>query len=486
MSDNLKSKGTSSFLWDIIGKFVNSGIGFILTLFLARLLEPSEFGLIAIVLVFLGFMSVFFDAGLSASLIQRKRVLPVHYSSVFYFNMIVATVLTLLVFMSAEKIADFYGHHELIYLLQVMSVSFLLGALSSVQRVQLQKELNYKLLAKVTMISTTISGLLGVFLAYRGAGVWSLVVQNLAFGVITNSLLWKISDWRPSLSFSLKALKYLWRFGFHVFLVSIMNAIFGRLDVLVAGKLVSPTVLGFYDRAKHLNQMVYSYSAGSLISVLFPVLSKVKNDLFRFQNIVIKIYALLSFGVFLLIGGFYVTSNELIMILFSEKWLASVVYFKIIVLAVFSPIYGALLTNVLTSRGKSKRYLHIDIYKKILMAINLYIGFSFGLNEYLYGYVLVALLIFVIDLYNATQELKLSIDFFIKATTIQLLIGVVSVYIITIITDSMDYNYFIMFFGKGVGFVAVYIILSGIIQSDAWKYTKEEILLILKKRKICL
>lgn len=475
MSNNLNDKGTSAFIWDVIGKFANGGMGFILTIFLARLLEPSEFGLIAIVLVFLGFMSVFFDAGLAAALIQRKRVLSVHYSSVFYFNIMIAAILTLLVFISAGGIAKFYDNNELVSLIQVMSLSFMLGALSSVQKVQLQKELNYKLLAKITIVSTIISGIIGIVLAFYGAGVWSLVAQNLSLGVISNILLWKISKWRPSLMFSIKALKSLWRFGFNLFLVSIMNALFGRLDVLIAGKLVAPSVLGFYDRAKHLNQMIYSYSAGSLMSVLFPVLSKVQNDLPRFQNIFIKIYGILSFGVFLLIGSFYVVSEELIVLLFSEKWLVTVEYFKIIMLGSFASIYGSLFTNVLISRGKSKLYFKVDIYKKILIVLNLYIGFSFGLIEYLYGAVLVAYLRYFIDLYYATQELNFPLYPFLKSTFLQFIIGILSVTITITLTSALQYHNFIILLLKGSVFIIFYILLSYVFKTEPYHYFIERV-----------
>lgn len=483
MSNDLKAKGISSFIWDIVGKLANGGMGFILTIFLARLLEPSDFGLIAIVLVFLGFMSIFFDAGLASALIQRKRVLPIHYSSVFYFNLIISAVLILLVCVFSRGIASFYDNQKLISLIQVMSISFMLGALSSVQKVQLQKELNYKLLSKITIVSTVMSGVIGILLAYYGAGVWSLVAQNLSLGIITNILLWKTSQWRPSFIFSIKALKSLWRFGFNVFIVSIMNGFFGRIDVLVAGKIVSPSVLGFYDRAKHLNQMIYSYTAGSLISILFPVLSKVHKDLPRFQSIFIKIYAILGFGVFLLIGSFYLISHELIILLFSEKWLVSVEYFKIIVLSVFAPVFGALLTNVLISRGKSKRYLNIDIYKKILMMANLYIGFLFGLEGYLYGYILVSFFVFIIDLYYATEELHLPIYSFMKTVLIQALIAIVSVYVIHNVSMSIDCHYIVMLFGKLFSFVLLYSVLSWLYKTNAWLYTVEELFQIMKKVK---
>ena len=483
MPDNLKQKGISSFLWDIIGKFANSGMGFIITIFLARLLEPSEFGLIAIVLVFLGFISVFFDAGLSAALIQRKRVLPIHYSSVFYFNIIIALILGLLVFISAKSIAEFYNNNELIVILQVMSISFLLGAFSSVQKVQLQRKLNYKILSKITILSTVISGVIGILFAYNGAGVWSLIIQNISFGIMTNILLWKISNWRPSYLFSIKALKNLWSFGFHIFLVSLINSIFGRIDVIIAGKLISPSVLGFYDRAKHLNQMIYSYSAGSLMAVLFPILSKIQKDLERFQKIFIKIYNILSFYIFWFIGLSYIISEELILLLYSEKWLTSVIFFKIIILSTFAHIYGSLLTNILVSRGKSKIYLHIDICKKILMTINLFIGFSYGLEGFLYGSIIVAIMTFIIDLYFATRELNLVFMPFLKTTIIHIIIALFSAVFVLYISLFVEFHFFVILLIKFFLFSIIYLCFSYLFKSQGLSIIAEEIMKLWLRRK---
>ncbi len=478
MSNDLKAIGISSLIWDIMGKLVNSGMGFILTIFLARLLEPSEFGLIAIVLAFLGFMSIFFDAGLSASLIQKKRVLDIHYNSVFYFNIVVAVILLLLTIIFATNIAKFYNNPELVLLLKVMSISFVLGALNSIQKIQLQKELNYKLLSQVTILSTIISGIIGITLAYLNSSVWSLVVQKLSYEFLMNILLWKISKWRPSLIFSLKALKGLWTFGFHIFIVSIMNAFFGRIDVLIAGKIVTPSTLGFYDRAKHLNQMVYSYSAGSLMSVLFPILSKVQSDLYRFQSIFKKVYAILTFFIFLLIGEFYINANEIILIIYSDKWIYAALYFKIIILSTFSYIYSALLTNVLISRGVSKRYLLIDILKKIIMIINIYIGFSLGLKEFLYGSVIVSLCIFLIDLYFSTKEIKLGILMFIKNTFEQIVITAISIVLVHFFISNYysPENIFFLLLWKSILYIGSYVIFSLIFKTLGLKYLKDEIL----------
>ena len=201
MSDNLKTKGVTAFIWEFSGKLASNGMGFIISIFLARLLEPSEFGLIAMVMVVIGMAAVFSDSGLGVALIQRRRVLPIHYSSVFYFNILVAIILALVTFFSAGRIAEFYNNEELIPLAQVMSLSFIIGALSSVQSIRLRKELDYALLTKITLISSLVSGVLGIVLAFNGAGVWSLVVQSLTAGIMTNILLWINSKWRPSLHF---------------------------------------------------------------------------------------------------------------------------------------------------------------------------------------------------------------------------------------------------------------------------------------------
>jgi len=338
-------------------------IGFIATIILARLLEPAEFGLIAMIMAIIGIAQVFTNVGLGAALIQRRRVLPVHYSSVFFLNIVIGAFLTLITFLSASLIGDFYNSEQLVPIAKVMSLAFFINAFSSVQVTKLRKEINYATLTKANITASLLSGIIGVSLAYDGLGVWSLVVQVLLRGLIFNIYLWRMSHWQPSLLFSLKALNQLWPFGFRMFISSLLDAVFKWLDILIIGKLFTPATLGFFERAKSLDQFIVAYSSGSLMSVLFPILSKMQNDLPRFQNIVTKILGILSFIVFMLLGVIYLISEELIIILFTEKWLPSVKYFKILVLSGFAYPISALLVNVLSSRGNSKAYLRLEIYK---------------------------------------------------------------------------------------------------------------------------
>ncbi len=481
MSSTLKTKGTKALAWDVFGKFANSGMGFFITLFLARLLEPSEFGTIAIVLVLLGIFNIFSDGGLASALIQRKKLLSIHYSSVYYFNLALALIIALSIYFMSDWISDFYDNPQLSLVIKVMSVAAILSGFSSVQIVQLKKSLNYSRLTKISIVSSVVSGVVGILLALNGAGIWSLVTQNLLFGLVSNILLWHASNWRPSLEFSFKALRKLWVFGFNVFVVNLLNAIFARIDMLVIGKLYSQSILGYFDRAKHLNQMILSYSAGSIQSVLFPVLSKIQKNIELMQNTVTKIYAILSFVIFLLIGLFYLTADELIVVLFSAKWIPTVVYFKIIVLSIFASVYSSLMVSTIIARGKSKLYLRMDVYKKIMFAINLYIGFKYGIAQYMYGFVLVSILAFLVDLYFSCREVSLSMLVLLRITVIQLLIGCFSVYILMVLSKNVFYNPILLLLFKGSLFTVLYCSLSWLFKTRAWAAFYEESIVIKNK-----
>ena len=483
MTDNLKAKGTKAFIWDFFGKMVTRGMGFIVSIFLARLLEPSDFGLIAMVMVIIGIATVFTDVGLGGALIQRRKVHPIHYSSVFYFNIVVGLFLTLLTYFSAPWISVFYESEQLLPLVEVMSCLFVINAFCSVQSTRLRKELNYALLTKISLISSLSSGALGIYLALRGAGVWSLVAQTLTMSIVYNLLIWTTAKWKPSLTFSWKALTQLWGFGFRMFLSRMLDAIFIRLDFLIIGKLFPPATLGFFQRAKSLNSMVVQYSSGSLMSVLFPVLSKVKNDLPRFQSIVLKALGVISFIVFLLLGSLYLISEELIVLLFSAKWLQSVEFFKILVLSVFGLPISTLLVNVLSSRGNSKAFLRLEIYKKVIVTINFVVLYFWGIEVYLYGLVVTSVLGVTLNILFASREIKLPFFLFVKPILMQMGITLFSVILTLLITKNLDQLNIIMLIVKGSIFTFMYVLFNYFIKTSSYTYFNEQVIPLIKKRK---
>lgn len=482
MPDNLKQQGTKAFIWDFFGKMATHGMGFIVTIFLARLLEPSDFGLIAMIMVIIGIASVFTDVGLGAALIQRRRVRPIHYSSVFYFNVFIGSLLTIITYFSATWISEFYNNKELLPLTQVMSLSFLINAFSSVQSTRLRKELNYALLTKVGLISSLVSGGVGISLALLGFGVWSLVVQTLSAGIIYNILIWTAGHWKPSLEFSWKALTQLWGFGFRMFLSGMLDAIFTRLDFLIIGKLFPPETLGYFQRAKSLNGMVVRYSSGSLMAVLFPVLSKVQNDLPRFQNIIMKSLGIISFVVFLLLGGLYLISEELIILLFSDKWLPSVSFFKILVLSGFAYPISALLVNVLSSRGNSKAFLRLEIYKKLIASVNFMVLYFWGIEAFLYGLVVQATLGVSLNILFASREIILPFFSFVQPIVTQMAIAIVAVILTLFIIQNIELLGILMLMIKGSLFTLLYVLSNYILKTNSFEYFLEQTIPIIKKK----
>lgn len=484
MSDTLKAEGIKAFSWDFFGKMATQGMGFIISIFLARLLEPSDFGLIAMVMVIIGIATVFTDIGLGGALIQRQRVNPIHYTSVFYFNLFIGLFLTVLTYFSAPWISEFYHNKRLLPLVQVMSLLFIINAFSSVQSTRLRKKLNYSLLTKIAFISSASSGVLGISLALMGSGVWSLVIQTLSMGIVYNILIWSTANWRPSFAFSWKALTQLWGFGFRMFLSEMLDAIFTRLDFLIIGRLFTPASLGFFQRAKSLNNMVVQYSSGSLMAVLFPVLSKIQNDLPRFQNIVLKSLGIICFIVFMLLGNLYLISEELVILLFSDKWIPSVDFFKILVLSGFGYPISALLVNILSSRGKSKAFLRLEIFKKSIVVLNFIVLYNWGIEIYLYGLIVTSLFGVMLNILFASREINLSLGLFVKPIAVQMATAMIAVMLTITITKNLELLDIIMLLLKGCLFTLLYLLINYIMETSSFGYAVEQILPIIKKQSI--
>jgi len=484
--NDLKGKGIQAFIWDFLGKLGTHASSFIVTIILARILEPSDFGLIAIIMVIVSLATIFSDIGLGGALIQRKRLHQIHYSSVFFFNISAGFILTVITFLSANWVGEFYNNEELTPVLQVTSLLFVISAFHAVQTVVLKRELKYDILTKVNLIASIASGVIGVALAFCGAGVWSLVVQLISREIIINIVIWSKTSWVPKIAFSLKALKQLWSYGMNMFLAEVLDTIYEKADYLIIGKLFTPVTLGFFHQAKQLNNFVIEYSAGSLMSVLFPVLSKIQNDLVKFQRVVLKSTGIISFVTFLLLGGLYLVADEVIILLLSEKWTPSVFYFKIILLSGFAYPISALMVNVLSSRGKSKDFLRLEIYKKIIQTGNFYILYAFGIQVFLYSLVVSSLLGTALNIRFATREIDIPFLSIVRPLMVQAIITVALVMAILMAINDLQLPSFIMMLIKGFAFLFAYIAVNWVLHIKSFEIIKEQlesILVIFKKRR---
>jgi len=465
---SLKKQGLTALIWDFFGKLSTQGMGFIVTIILARLLEPSDFGLVAMIMVVVGMAQVFSDVGLGSALIQKKEVLSIHYSSVFYFNLSIAFILALITYLSADSVASFYENKQLVPLIEVISILYILNALSSMQTIKLRKQLLYSVITKGRVIASVLSGVIGVGLAYKGAGVWSLVGQMLSHSIFNNVYLWLFSGWRPRTDFSFRALRQLWAFGFRMFIVSLMNAITTRLDFLIIGKLFPVATLGYFQRAKSLNLLVIQYTSGSLMSVLFPILSEVQTDLVRFRNIVNESLNILAALVFLLVGCLYLSSENIIVFLYSDKWLPSVQYMELLLLSAFSYPLNALYVNILSSRGNSKSFLKMAIIKKLIFVTNLALGFTWGIKGYLIGLIFVSFINIYISIHFSSREIGVSKWLLGKPLLVQMFIWLVSLSLTLIFLEKVELSKFAEFLVSNTVFVVIFIFCNWLFKSGSW------------------
>ncbi len=410
--DNLKKRTVKALAFDLINRFSRQGINFAITVILARILSPRDFGLVAMVNVIILFASEMNQMGLGSAIVQKKNATDEDYGSVFYFNMGAGLILTLAVFLIAGPVSAFYDSPELKQVMQVMSLTFIINSFCMVRTSWLRKHLKFSVITASSLISLVAGGSVGIAMAYRGYGVWCLVAQSLISAVVNNICIYFLTKWSPVLIFKWKALKDLWKYGIHMFGNNMLDTFFSQLDNLVIGKLFNPVTLGFYNRAKSLNTLVNDYSSGGMMTVFFPVLSSIQDDKARYEAVVYRFFHVISFTTFFLSGFFFLCAKDVIVILFTSKWIPVIAYYKIMVLAGFVYPLSVILVNIIISKGNSRAYLRLNAIKKSILLVNFVVGFYFGIEGFLYGLVLVSMINLSFNILFAAREMEVKMVWF--------------------------------------------------------------------------
>jgi O-antigen/teichoic acid export membrane protein len=404
----LKKQSLNAIIWDLGGKFSAQIVGLIVSIFLARLLPPEDFGLLAMVMVVIAMSNIFITGGLDMALIQRKEVTKNHYGSVFFINVIIGFFLATLSFLLAEPLANFYNNEQVKPVMQLSSLTFIIYSFGRVKTAHLTKSLKMKVISKGNILSTFIGGILGIILAYNDFGVWSLVFQNLISGLTYNIYIYFSDRWNPKLTFHKESLMELWTFGFRMFLSNFLNIITSKLDNLLIGKLFNDSTLGFYYRAKNTNEYVINFTSSSIGAVFLPVLSKFQNDQSSFLVIFIKLFHLVCFLSFLISGMLFLIGDELIVLMYSETWIESAYYFRVMAIGIACYPTSTMLLLILTSKGNSKSFLRLEILKKVLVFSALGFGFLISVNFYIYLFVIALYISVLFNIWFAAKEVKKS------------------------------------------------------------------------------
>ncbi len=404
---SLKNRSAKAFAWNIAGTFLKQGSGFIISIFLARLLEPAEFGLVGMAMVFITISQVFIDVGFNSALIQNKENTNLTYSSVFYLNFVMGILLTAIFYFSAPFIGEFYENPEITSIIRWLSLIFVFNSLNLVQTAIFTKDLNFKILTLRNVIASAVGGLLGVICAFQGFGVYSLVVQQISMAILTTLLLWSSSNWKPELKFSFYEVKKLTSFSAFVFFDQFIYTVFKQLDILFIGKVFSAAVLGFYSRASSLKDQVILYTSQSLVKVFYPVLSSLQDQHEEYVRVYFKVVSVVAFVSYGLTGLLYIMGSDIIIILFTEKWIPSIEIFQVLVLAVcVFPING-MMVNAFMSKGKSKQNFYLGLFRKFITIIPLFIAYYYGIYEFTIALVIADYFLTFVNVYYTNKIVKI-------------------------------------------------------------------------------
>lgn len=376
-------------VWTALQKYSTLFIHFISGIILARLLTPYDYGCIGMLSIFMVLAEAFIDGGFGSALIQKKQPTQEDYSTIFYWNLGMAAVMYAILFISAPAIARFYDIPLLCNVLRVQGLILFIYAFNIVQRNQLRKKLNFKVLSIVTITTSIIALGVTIFMAYKGFGVWALVAQFMITAAIPALVFWFYIKWRPIWTFSWKSFRELFSFGLYMFLTQLVNTFCSKLQGLLIGKLYSPATLGYYSKASSTEHLASGSISSVMTQVTYPLYVKVQDDKSAMVNMIRRLTMTISFVTFPLMMVLLLTAKPLFVLLYSDRWLQSVPYFQVLCIVGLSSCLQAVNTQPIAAIGKSKTMFLWTLGKRIV-GMTFMVGglFLFGMKGFLVGVII--------------------------------------------------------------------------------------------------
>lgn len=425
MEKSLKKQTVHGVIWSAVQRFSTQGIQFVTTIIMARMLTPSDYGVVGMLDVFIAILSVFVDSGFINALTRKQDRTHTDICTVFFFNIGISILAYCILFLIAPLVASFYDIPVLCIILRILGLVIIIDSFAAVQMTLMIINLNFKIQTKISIISLIISGAIGIILAYNNYTYWALVIQSLLYGIISTSLYWYYSTWRPSLIFSKQSFKEMFSFGSKILVTSLINTTYGNLYSLVIGKVFSANILGNYSRANAYANFPSSNLTSILQRVTYPVLCKLQDDKTLLSDAYRKLIRTSAFIIFPLMTGLSALSHPFIIIILGAKWNLCAVMLQIICFALMWYPIHALNLNLLLVKGRSDLLLRTEIIKKIIGIIVLCISVPFGIIALCYSGILTSIICLIINTYYTgklinvgftRQMIDISITFIISIT----------------------------------------------------------------------
>lgn len=479
---SLQNKTFNGIIWSAIHRFGTMGITFVSNIVLARLLSPDDFGCIGMLMIFISLANTFIDGGFGSALIQKKTPTKEDYSTIFYWNLLLAVLLYCVIFICAPHIATFYEIPKLSSVLRVQAIILFFNALSIVQQNILRKQLLFKKLAVVNIVSAILSLIIAVVAAYNSFGVWSLVLQQLSLSFLNAVLFWVVSKWRPLLIFSYKSFKELFKFGGYILLSHLFSTLSNEFQGLLVGKMFTPAAMGQYSQAYRLEGSIATATSSIIDQVTYPVLSSLQDQKGQFVGALKRFIQVPAFICAPIMMIMIVIAEPLITFLYTAKWLECVPYFQILCTAGLAVCLQGAANNAIAAVGKSNVLFNWTIAKRSLTIVLCIGGICIGgMHGLLWGCSLGAWSVFIINAWLVEKHIGYSVFNQLMDIIPSMMVAVFVGLIIHYFGELVDINMYICAILQAIVGLALYLLSAYILDFDAFKYTKNLILRKLNK-----
>ena len=404
----LKQKTIVGLSWSFLDNFVAQGISFVVGIVLARLLSPSEFGILGIITFFIAISISLVDSGFGSALIRKKDCTPTDCSTVFYFNIVVSLFLYGLLFFLSPFAESFFNEPGLTEILRVAGVILLINAAGAIQHTLMVKNIDFKTKTKISVTSDTLAGAIAIIMAYNGFGVWSLVWRSVLGHSFSTVMLWVLNDWRPMRVFSVKSFRELFGFGYKLALSGLIDTSYRNIYYPIIQKVFSSATLGFYTMAEKYANLFSATLTSNIQRVSFPVLSTVQDNTQKLRWGYYKILRSTMMITFALMLGLAAVAKPLIVILIGENWLPCVPYLQLMCLSAMLYPLQAMNLNIITISGRSDLILKLEIVKKTINIPLIFVGIYLGVEALLIGAFIISIIAYFLNSYYSAKIMDYS------------------------------------------------------------------------------
>lgn len=477
-----KSKIFGGAVWSMVHRFGMVVVAFVSNIVLARLLTPSDYGCIGMLMIFISLANTFIDGGFGSALIQKKDPTQEDYSTIFYWNLFLSVLLYLVLFLFAPLIAKFYNLDLLSSVLRVQGLVLIINSLSIIPQNILRKRLLFKQMALVTLLSSVLSLSIAIYFALQGYGVWALVIQQLSLSALNAIFYCLCNIWRPKFVFSVESFKSLFNFGGYILLSNLLITFANNVQGIIIGRLFTPAVMGLYAQAKRLEEVASTTFSTVVDQVSYPILSEVQEDKTKIVDILRKLSIVSAYVCFPIMILLIVIAKPLIIFLYSDKWIECVPYFRILCVAGLVMCIYNLNYFAVAALGKSKILFKLTIVKRVLSIIFMLIGvYMNGVYGLLWGMVLGFYCIYFINAllssYMVGYKLKRQMLDLLPIISLSLFVGLVVWYGGSLVAV----HEYLLFFIQTIVYLLLYIFISCIFKLESLLLLKKMVVQFIKK-----